>query len=317
LSPVFGESSPSEEEEIEEEEDERDEKEKTKNYIWKMESATSAATGAATFRRTKRDEQWSREIMKLTCSQAINSAYFELLEHPAASLVSEDILLKLREGRACAQKLAATSAHASDCPISALVAKPTEGTKEVELLISTGATLKLKFLLSNFLKCLLLGVRTLFSDQVSAETAYLNASEFLTTALNAVGNSAADTAAPDPPFLTVQTLEEIYVEAIGFLSTRNPGSNPKDDLLECEDLDELSKKYARQTILLLLALGCAKDQLSAAAIFQMLLSLVGEIVLAKRLDFDSDSASALKNDSFIASSSSAENEDDMSDEEDD
>jgi hypothetical protein len=49
----------------------------------------------------------------------------------------------------------------------------------------------------------------------------------------------------------------------------------------------------------------------------MLLSLVSEIVLAKRLDFDSDSASALKNDSFIASSSSAENEDDMSDEEDD
>ncbi len=279
-----------------------------------MESAT--ATAAATFRRTKRDEQWSREIMKLPCSQAINSAYFELLEHPAASLVSEDVLLKIREGRACAQKLAATSAHASDCPISALVAKPTEGSKDVELLISTGATLKLKFLLSNFLKCLLLGVRTLFSDQVSAETAYLNASEFLTTALNAVGNSAADTAAPDPPFLTVQTLEEVYVEAIGFLSTRNPGSNPKDDLLECEDLDELSKKYARQTILLLLALGCAKDQLSAAAIFQMLLSLVGEIVLAKRLDFDSESASALKNDSFIASSSSAENDDDMSDEED-
>lgn len=224
----------------------------------------------------------------------------------------------------------------------------------------TSATLKLKFLLSSFQKCLILGVRTLFSDQLTAETAFINSSELLNVVLNVVAaelsfatseefnHSAAPESEsekesagaastrkkgfcqlvgnppppPPPAFLTGQTVGELYQETVLFVCSRNKaGSDAVENAEEAEEMLQLSKEYARHTLVLLVSLGLAANQMSAAAIYKLLLELVAEIVLAKKLNFDRESeerarrniATSESDDSSSSSLSSEEEEEDNND----
>ena len=262
------------------------------------------SAAAATLKLTDRDETWSSEMMKLTCREAMNSGYLEILDHSVSGLVNPEVLCKIQNLKAAA---AAAPERAREGVIDC-------SNRHRELTVPTSATQKFKFLLSNFVKSVLLGIRTLFSDAVSGETGFFNAAEFLNCVLNVLGNPPVEAGAlaglPSQGFLTGQTLEEIYQETIGHLVSRNPTGNAEDDLLECQDLELILKSYARHTTVLLLSLGIAKDDISAAAIFQMVLTLVGQIVLAKRLDFDGETEEALADNSFVASSTADTEEED-------
>ena len=248
---------------------------------------------------------------------------------------------------------AAVSCYSSSSSASALVQLSTE-----PLLFHTSATLKLKFLLSSFQKCLILGVRTLFSDQLTAETAFINSSELLNVVLNVVAaelsfatseefnhsaapesesekeSGAASTRKkgfcqlvgnpppPPPAFLTGQTVGELYQETVLFVCSRNKaGSDAVENAEEAEEMLQLSKEYARHTLVLLVSLGLAANQMSAAAIYKLLLELVAEIVLAKKLNFDRESeerarrniATSESDDSSSSSLSSEEEEEDNND----
>jgi len=285
------------------------------------------------FKLTKKDQEWSREMASLTCREALNSAYVQLLDsHPAAEHVSKEALEKIQDFSNFKLSVAHTTSMGASSLLAELSLEP--------LLFNTQATLKLKFLLSNFQKCVLLGVRTLFSDQLSAETAYLNCSEFLNTVLNVVGEgnlataatsktdlnfkttttqiTTASVATPSPAFLTGQTVAELYQETTLFVCSRNKGgSDAVENADEAEEIVILTKEYARHTLVLLVSLGLAADQLSATAIFKLALDLVAEIVLAKRLDFDRECEGRHrnKNDSLVATSSSGDSssEDEESD----
>jgi hypothetical protein len=197
-------------------------------------------------------------------------------------------------------------------------------------------------------------VRTLFSDQLTAETAFINSSELLNVVLNVVAaelsfatseefnHSAAPESEsekesagaastrkkgfcqlvgnpppPPPAFLTGQTVGELYQETVLFVCSRNKaGSDAVENAEEAEEMLQLSKEYARHTLVLLVSLGLAANQMSAAAIYKLLLELVAEIVLAKKLNFDRESeerarrniATSESDDSSSSSSLSSEEE---------
>jgi hypothetical protein len=199
-------------------------------------------------------------------------------------------------------------------------------------------------------------VRTLFSDQLTAETAFINSSELLNVVLNVVAaelsfatseefnhsaapesesESASGAAStrkkgfcqlekgnPPPAFLTGQTVGELYQETVLFVCSRNKaGSDAVENAEEAEEMLQLSKEYARHTLVLLVSLGLAANQMSAAAIYKLLLELVAEIVLAKKLNFDRESeerarrniATSESDDSSSSSLSSEEEEEDNND----
>ena len=332
------------------------------------------------FKLTKKDQEWSKEMVSLTCREALNSAYVQLLDnHPATEHVSREAVERIRDfsqSKHCFtlpndsggggggegggggggmtssfsfSSSAAVSCYSSSSSASALVQLSTE-----PLLFHTSATLKLKFLLSSFQKCLILGVRTLFSDQLTAETAFINSSELLNVVLNVVAaelsfatseefnHSAAPESEsekesagaastrkkgfcqlvgnpppPPPAFLTGQTVGELYQETVLFVCSRNKaGSDAVENAEEAEEMLQLSKEYARHTLVLLVSLGLAANQMSAAAIYKLLLELVAEIVLAKKLNFDRESeerarrniATSESDDSSSSSSLSSEEE---------
>ena len=332
------------------------------------------------FKLTKKDQEWSKEMVSLTCWEALNSAYVQLLDnHPATEHVSREAVERIRDfsqSKHCFtlpndsggggggegggggggmtssfsfSSSAAVSCYSSSSSASALVQLSTE-----PLLFHTSATLKLKFLLSSFQKCLILGVRTLFSDQLTAETAFINSSELLNVVLNVVAaelsfatseefnHSAAPESEsekesagaastrkkgfcqlvgnpppPPPAFLTGQTVGELYQETVLFVCSRNKaGSDAVENAEEAEEMLQLSKEYARHTLVLLVSLGLAANQMSAAAIYKLLLELVAEIVLAKKLNFDRESeerarrniATSESDDSSSSSSLSSEEE---------
>jgi len=312
-------------------------------------------------------------MVSLTCREALNSAYVQLLDnHPATEHVSREAVERIRDfsqSKHCFtlpndsggggggeggmtssfsfSSSAAVSCYSSSSSASALVQLSTE-----PLLFHTSATLKLKFLLSSFQKCLILGVRTLFSDQLTAETAFINSSELLNVVLNVVAaelsfatseefnhsaapesesekeSGAASTRKkgfcqlvgnppPPPAFLTGQTVGELYQETVLFVCSRNKaGSDAVENAEEAEEMLQLSKEYARHTLVLLVSLGLAANQMSAAAIYKLLLELVAEIVLAKKLNFDRESeerarrniATSESDDSSSSSLSSSEEE---------
>ena len=335
------------------------------------------------FKLTKKDQEWSKEMVSLTCREALNSAYVQLLDnHPATEHVSREAVERIRDfsqSKHCFtlpndsggggggegggggggmtssfsfSSSAAVSCYSSSSSASALVQLSTE-----PLLFHTSATLKLKFLLSSFQKCLILGVRTLFSDQLTAETAFINSSELLNVVLNVVAaelsfatseefnHSAAPESEsekesagaastrkkgfcqlvgnpPPPAFLTGQTVGELYQETVLFVCSRNKaGSDAVENAEEAEEMLQLSKEYARHTLVLLVSLGLAANQMSAAAIYKLLLELVAEIVLAKKLNFDRESeerarrniATSESDDSSSSSLSSEEEEEDNND----
>jgi hypothetical protein len=295
---------------------------------------------STTFKLTKKDHEWSREMASLTCREALNSAYVQLLDnHPAMEHVSREALERIRDF--------STSKHCSSGTSSATASSLVQLSME-PLLFHTSATLKLKFLLSQFEKIVIMGVRTLFSDKLSAETAICNCSEFLNTVLNVVAeplatpstpstaaattNATLKTAAslsqttgllssPPPAFLTGQTVSELYQETVLFVCSRHKaGSDAVENAEEAEEMVLLTRQYARHTLVLLVSLGLAADQLSAAAIFKLSLDLVAEIVLAKKLDFDRECEERARNDSFVATSSTADSssseEEDANDDED-
>jgi hypothetical protein len=317
----------------------------------------------------------------------LNSAYVQLLDnHPATEHVSREAVERIRDfsqskqcftlpndsggggggegggggGGGMTSSFSFSSSAAVSCysssssSASALVQLSTE-----PLLFHTSATLKLKFLLSSFQKCLILGVRTLFSDQLTAETAFINSSELLNVVLNVVAaelsfatseefnHSAAPESEsekesagaastrkkgfcqlvgnpppPPPAFLTGQTVGELYQETVLFVCSRNKaGSDAVENAEEAEEMLQLSKEYARHTLVLLVSLGLAANQMSAAAIYKLLLELVAEIVLAKKLNFDRESeerarrniATSESDDSSSSSLSSEEEEEDNND----
>ncbi len=326
------------------------------------------------FKLTKKDQEWSKEMVSLTCREALNSAYVQLLDnHPATEHVSREAVERIRDfsqskhcftlpndsggggGGGGGGGMTSSFSFSSSAAVSCYSSSSSSASALVQLsmeplLFHTSATLKLKFLLSSFQKCLILGVRTLFSDQLTAETAFINSSELLNVVLNVVAaelsfatseefnhsaapeseseSGAASTRKkgfcqlvgnppPPPAFLTGQTVGELYQETVLFVCSRNKaGSDAVENAEEAEEMLQLSKEYARHTLVLLVSLGLAANQMSAAAIYKLLLELVAEIVLAKKLNFDRESeerarrniATSESDDSSSSSSLSSEEE---------
>ena len=63
-----------------------------------------------------------------------------------------------------------------------------KGGKEGTLIWQSASTEKYKYLLANFLKCALFGMRTMFDKDVCTNVTFANTAEFLKTFLNFLGS---------------------------------------------------------------------------------------------------------------------------------
>ena len=240
------------------------------------------------FQLLPRDGEWSEKLSRTLVSVAINSAYMELPEHPSSSLVDKSVLEEIVDWRFGLQDLAqqeklssAGNPHVKSPHFEREVCRPVR----INLILHSAATCKLEFLLSGFLRCVFFAVRSLFLEEVSSDVDFVNTSELLTCALNIAGNKW-DPTWEEPDFLKRKTLEQIYRESIERLSARSHTSSKQDDLDEREELETLALKFSRHTLVLFVALGHAKDPLAAAKICQLIVSLIAEVILDKRLDYD-------------------------------
>ena len=202
------------------------------------------------------------------------------------------------------------SSAAPVAPVSAAAAATASAGVPVQLHLRTGATDKFKFLLNDFLRALLLGVRTLFDDNCSAEVAYSNAAEFLKTVLN-VGANGADPESPEPDFLNRQTLGEVVAETVGRLKFRHAFGNKQDLDDEMEELTTLFELYARHIVVVLLSFGFAttENPASNSDAFQKALSLLAVIISKKKGDYDVVVDDQLRGDSFVEEDTSSSGSD--------
>ncbi len=130
-----------------------------------------------------------------------------------------------------------------------IVAAVTKG--KVELFWQSGSTDKFKFLLADFVKCLLLGVRSIF-DFMS-----LNMASFIKSFQQVASNPL--TGIPEPTFIKTQTLQEVFCDIVCCVAERFAGEDANENRHEQEQLVFLLQKYSRHVTTLLLSLDFAKD----------------------------------------------------------
>ena len=204
------------------------------------------------------DKGWSDSMWNCKIRDAINSALVELVQdrHQISALVRKDE-----------------------------IAKKIELGKPQQLTVFNGVALKLKFVLTDFVKLLLLSFRNLFDEDCNADEALAAVADFSKTFLNAVCNEV-DQSEPQPEFLGLQTLEEVVHEAVSVISDRFPLPNLQDREDEAEDVEFLVKKYSRHILTMLVGLGVAIDFPASVEILRLLVALVGQIVSAKKKELD-------------------------------
>ncbi len=131
------------------------------------------------------DRQWADTNLERTCKEAFNTAYVKLLSLTQSSLLKDGVKVVIAAGA-------------------------TKG--KVELFWQSGSTDKFKFLLADFIKCLLLGVRSIFEEDACSDLVFLNVASFMKSFQQVVSNPL--TGIPEPTFIKQQTLQEVFHEII-------------------------------------------------------------------------------------------------------
>jgi hypothetical protein len=115
-------------------------------------SNTSKEEDFKMFKLKEADFEWRTKNLDVNCKEAFNAAHVELLSLPQSSLLKEGVK-------------------------EVIVAAATKG--EVELFCQSGSTDKFKFLLADFVKCLLLGVRSILEEDACSDLVFSNVASFM------------------------------------------------------------------------------------------------------------------------------------------
>jgi len=210
------------------------------------------------YRNRKEDGEWSEKFLKLSVREAFNSAHEILATRaPESHMLKDVIKSEIRKGG-----------------------------KEGTLIWRSASTEKYKYLLADFLKCALFGMRTVFDEDVCANVTFANAADFLKTFLNVVSNPI-NYDDPVPEFVEKQTLEQVIEETVNRLVEKHPcGCDEAENRIEREEFGLLAKQFARNTTVLLLSFDLALDLDCSVNLFRHTLSLLSSMVDAKKSEYN-------------------------------
>ncbi len=116
----------------------------------------------------KADWKWAEKNLERTCKEAFNAAYVELLSLPQSSLLHEHVKELISEGA------------------------PTPQGEEDMVVWRSQSTDKFKMLLGEFIRCLLLSIRTIFEDDLTSDLTFSNVTAFMKTFQNMYSDPVAD-----------------------------------------------------------------------------------------------------------------------------
>jgi hypothetical protein len=202
----------------------------------------------------KEDGEWSEKFLKLSVREAFNFAHKIL-----ATRIPESYMLK-----------------------DVVKSEIWKGGKEGTLIWQSASTEKYTFLLADFLKCALFGMRTVFDEDICANVTFANAAEILKTFLNVVLNPI-NYEDPVPEFVKKQTLKQVIEETVDRLIEKHPCRfDDAENKVEREEFGVLAKQFARNTTVLLLSIDLAMDLNCSVNLFRHTLSLLSSMVDAKK-----------------------------------
>lgn len=211
------------------------------------------------FKIVKADWKWAEKNLERTCKQAFNAAYVELLSLPQCSLLRDHVKELISEGA------------------------PTLQGEEDKVVWRSQSTDKFKVLLGEFVRCLLLSIRTIFEDDLTSDLTFSNVASFM----QSFQSVYSDPVAPEEPiFFQQQTLEGVIHETVFRVAENYAGSNDDDNRIEREELETLIRKYCRHTTTLLISLDVAKDLNSGFEIFRAILCLLSSMVEFKKQEYE-------------------------------
>jgi hypothetical protein len=211
------------------------------------------------FQLVKADWKWAEKNLERTCKEAFNAAYVELLSLPQCTLLHEHVKELISEGA------------------------PTPQGEEDKVVWRSQSTNKFKVLLGEFVRCLLLSIRTIFEDDLTSASTFSNVAAFMQTFQNVY----SDPVAPEEPiFLKQQTLEGVIHETVFRVAENYAGSNDDDHIIEREELETLIRKYCRHTTTLLILLDVVKELNSGIEIFRAILCLLSSMVEFKKQEYE-------------------------------
>jgi hypothetical protein len=201
------------------------------------------------FKLEEADSEWRRKNLDVNCKEAFNAAHVKLLSLPQSSLLKENVK-------------------------EVIVAAATKG--EVELFCQSGSTDKFKFLLADFVKCLLLGVRSILEEDACSDLVFLNVASFMKSFQQVASNPL--TGIPEPAFVKMQMLRSVFCEIEVCVVDRFADEDAAVNKHERDQLAFLLTRYSRHVTTLLLSLGIAKDTNSGFKIFEDILNLLCSMV---------------------------------------
>jgi hypothetical protein len=211
------------------------------------------------FKLEEADSEWRRKNLDVNCKEAFNAAHVKLLSLPQSSLLKENVK-------------------------EVIVAAATKG--EVELFCQSGSTDKFKFLLADFVKCLLLGVRSILEEDACSDLVFLNVASFMKSFQQVASNPL--TGIPEPAFVKMQMLRSVFCEIEVCVVDRFADEDAAVNKHERDQLAFLLTRYSRHVTTLLLSLGIAKDTNSGFKIFEDILNLLCSMVKFQKIEYDAE-----------------------------
>ncbi len=211
------------------------------------------------FKFEEADWQWRMTNLDINCKEAFNAAYVALLSLPQSSLLKEGVK-------------------------EVIVAAATKG--EVELFWQSGSTDKFKFLLADFVKCLLLGIRSILEEDACSDLVFSNVASFMKSFQQVASNPL--TGIPEPAFIKTQTLRLVFCEIVCRVVRRFADEDADVNRHEQDQLAFLLVRYSRHVTTLLLSLDIAKDMNNSFKIFGDILGLLCSMVKNQKIEYDAE-----------------------------